>query len=249
VNRLTSLALLTLAACGERHAETSTQAEEPSRRIEDLEGLPGVECGSPLMVVVTRADTTTFCIDRFEARLGSGEVGTFHQGGDDDLLVTTNGSTTAASQVALGVTPRADVSWYQSVSACANAGKRLCTTAEWERACRGDEGFAYPYGDNVDHDACVGFFSFPEQVPAMTGSLSSCGTSFGVYDMSGNVEEWTFDAVERLRGSGELDDRAVRGGGFRSNYAALACAGPEFHEPPGSHDTDRGFRCCADGPL
>ncbi len=237
-----------LCACGERrHRDAPPEPEN----VTTLEGLPGTPCGSPLMVVVSYADSTqgTFCIDRFEASLDGGTLGNAHQAGGDDLSDSTDGSTKAAATVNLAIKPAASVSWYQAKAACKNAGKRLCTIEEWERACRGPAGLVYPYGDDMDEKACQGFFAFPEERPEVTGSLKSCGSAFGVYDMSGNVEEWTASAAERVPGSLVFNDRAVRGGSFKSNVSALACVGPEFHEAPGSADVDRGFRCCSDGPL
>jgi formylglycine-generating enzyme required for sulfatase activity len=200
------------------------------------------------MVWVTRSDDSRFCIDRFEAAVGSGALGNPHQGTDDEDP-SLDGSTTAAAATSLGVAPTTGISWYQARAACENAGKRLCTLAEWERACRGTDSLIYPYGDTMIEDACNGFFAYTGQTPAVTGSLDTCGSAWGAYDLSGNVEEWVFDAWPRLPGSPLFDDRAVRGGSFKSNSQALQCVGEEFHEPPGSSDVDRGFRCCADGPV
>lgn len=236
---------LLLAACGKQH-DNRTETLVPEH-ITQLNNLPGTPCGSALMVVITRQDGSTFCIDRFEAKLDNGAPGNAVQSSNDESL-DLDGSTEAAAQGALGVKPATSVSWYQAKAACANTGKRLCSAAEWERACRGPEGIIYPYGDDMNDAACRGFFNYPAQRPSNTGSLKTCGSAFGVYDLSGNVEEWTATAVERIPGSGILNDRAVRGGSFKSNVNALACVGVEFHEAPGSTDTDRGFRCCQDAP-
>ena len=42
----------------------------------------------------------------------------------------------------------------RAADACANAGKRLCTTAEWMRACQGPDGWTFPYGDVENSGAC-----------------------------------------------------------------------------------------------
>jgi hypothetical protein len=236
------------ASCTEEREPTPPGDQDPPPPpVESLEDLPGEACGDASMVWVTRPDESRFCIDRFEAALGAGDAGDLHQGADDTDL-STNGSTTAAARVELGQTP-ARVSWYQAKAACENAGKRLCTLEEWETACRGPNALVYPYGDTISDDACRGFFNYPERTPEATGSLASCESPWGVYDMSGNVEEWTATAVPRIPGSATLSDRAVRGGSYKSNSNALACIGDEFHEAPGSADEDRGFRCCADEPL
>ncbi|MEM6733715.1 MAG: SUMF1/EgtB/PvdO family nonheme iron enzyme, partial [Myxococcota bacterium] len=79
-----------------------------------------------------------------------------------------------------------------------------------------------------------------------TGSLNTCGSAEGVFDMSGNLAEWTSTPVAREPGSDVLNDRAVRGGSFRSNFSALRCVGEEFRAAPGTLADDIGFRCCAE---
>lgn len=237
---------LATSACLDRR-QPAGEPTQPTHDIVSADGLPGEACGSPLMVWVTRADDTRFCIDRFEATVDGGALGNAHQGANDEDP-NIDGSTAAVAGVTLGDTPATGISWYQAKAACENAGKRLCTLAEWELACRGPGNLIYPYGDTMVEDACNGFFAYTGQTPAATGSLDTCGSAWGAYDLSGNLEEWVLDRWPRLPGSALLDDRAVRGGSYKSNSNALQCIGDEFHEPPGSSDVDRGFRCCADGP-
>jgi hypothetical protein len=237
-----------LCGCGERRQPPGGPPPEPPRNVTDLVGLAGEECGSPLMVWATRPDATRFCIDRFEAGVDDGALGNPHQG-SDDVDTTTDGSTLARATVALGARPAVSLTWYQAVAACANAGKRLCTLVEWQAACRGPQAWVYPYGDAILDDACQGFFAYPVARPEVTGSLATCVSPIGTYDMSGNVEEWVAASTPRTPGTTLLNDRMVRGGSYKSNSNALACIGDEFHEAPGQADADRGFRCCADGPI
>jgi formylglycine-generating enzyme required for sulfatase activity len=95
---------------------------------------------------------------------------------------------------------------------CAAQGKRLCTEIEWTFACEGDEALPYPYGYTRDDDACVvdrtwrQFFGAfqrgnPEREAILeldylwqglpSGSKPKCKSPFGVYDMTGNIDEWT----------------------------------------------------------
>ncbi|MEZ4269931.1 MAG: SUMF1/EgtB/PvdO family nonheme iron enzyme [Myxococcota bacterium] len=245
---LISLGLvLTLLACGTRHKDEPDAPSVP-RNITDLDGLPGSPCGSNVMVWVTDLSGGRFCIDRFEAATDGAALGNVSQA-SDETISTTDGSTSARALVELAASPAREISWYQAKSACMNAGKRLCTVDEWEIACRGPDQRIYPYADTLDESACNGFFNFAAQNPLQSGSLSTCGSAFGVYDMSGNLEEWVETATPRTAGQTELEDRFVRGGSFKSNSNALACFGMEFHAPPSSTDIDRGFRCCADGPV
>lgn len=239
----------TLLGCGERRGDEPPPEQEPPRNIEDLASLEGTKCDAlGLMVEVTQSDGDTFCIDRFEASLDGGELGNAHQGYDDaDTLL--DGSTTAKAEVALGVPPATGVSWYQAKAACLNAGKRLCTQQEWERACRGAAAKTYPYGNEFQEGTCNGFFNYAEEQPSPTGSLKTCGSDFHVYDMSGNVSEWVDAAVPRVPGGSIANNRVYRGGSYKSNELGLACYGAEFHAPPGEagQDEARGFRCCSDG--
>ncbi len=94
---------------------------------------------------------------------------------------------------------------------CADRGKRLCTEDEWTTACEGPKKWAFPYGNDYQLHACVDdkpyvgvserLLSFwpgkeADQETARvfqaepSGNRSSCVSSYGVYDLIGNVEEW-----------------------------------------------------------
>lgn len=92
-----------------------------------------------------------------------------------------------------GVLPSGCTSWFQAAQACALSGKRLLSNVEWQQAAAGtpDTGFDDnatlckiandPFGSN----------------PAPTGSRSGCASSWGVFDMVGNIYEWVGDWSER----------------------------------------------------
>lgn len=100
--------------------------------------------------------------------------------------------------------------WFEAAVLCAEQGKRLCQPAEWENACRGKDMRRYSslndpatlsgLGDfgirfcNTDGS----FYSFLdpnntdiESEIAPAGSFLNCHPGNGVYDMIGNVREWT----------------------------------------------------------
>ncbi len=114
------------------------------------------------------------------------------------------------------------VTWNEMKKSCEAEGKRLCRDVEWEFACEGEEALPYPYGYergtdicNIDHpwrafdgaklmdpktrQAEVDRLS--QRVPS--GSMSACVSPFGVYDMTGNVDESVINSSGKPYKSGE----------------------------------------------
>ena len=88
-----------------------------------------------------------------------------------------------------GPIPVFNVTWTDAQAFCQWAGKRLPTEAEWERAARGGkEEMDYPDGDKID--AKQARFS-SSSGPGAVGVYAPNG--FGLYDLAGNVAEWTAD--------------------------------------------------------
>ena len=101
--------------------------------------------------------------------------------------------------------PKVGVSWFDAVAFCEARGKHLPTEAEWEKAARGTDGRAYPWGD--EKATC-------ERAVIKDKRGRSCGVKkkgmgrdkgrtfvvgtraanqFGLFDMSGNAWEWVYD--------------------------------------------------------
>jgi sulfatase modifying factor 1 len=159
------------------------------------------------------------------------------------------------------VIPQAYINRNEAQAACAEAGKRLCTDAEWVTACKGPELTRYPYGNERKRGACVDtrrvspldrifhgaerYGYKPMNDPrlnqladtlAPTGTFSACTNAFEVYDMVGNVHEWTDDPAGTFRGGYYLDTR-INGEGC--DYRTVA------HQAT-YHDYSTGFRCCSE---
>lgn len=164
------------------------------------------------------------------------------------------------SVVLQGAVPNGYLNQLVARRACENAGKRLCTEAEWVRACRGQEDRAFPYGDtyvqgrcnvfNGKHPAKIlhGNYSIGHLDPRLnhfvhdgapllhtTGSDPECRSRWGndaVYDMVGNLDEW-------------IDDQSgVFVGGFYSRGTRDGCAARIGSHPPEYFDYSLGVRCC-----
>ncbi len=127
---------------------------------------------------------------------------------------------------------------------------RLPSEAEWECAARGPGHADYPFGDNFDPARCntieggVGTTTPVDHYPqGMSG--------YGVFDMGGNVEEWTSSFYAPYPGGARVDDdissaagsryRTLRGGSFALGGDLARCA--RRHGPhPAPQFRYRGFR-------
>ncbi|MBN1882600.1 MAG: formylglycine-generating enzyme family protein [Deltaproteobacteria bacterium] len=86
--------------------------------------------------------------------------------------------------------PAVGVTWYGAQAYAEWAGKKLPTEAQWEYAARGGIPDAvYPWGDEFDalRSNLAGSFT------SITPVMSYIPNGFGLFDMAGNVMEWTRD--------------------------------------------------------
>ena len=81
------------------------------------------------------------------------------------------------------------VSWDDAYAYAQWAGKRLPTAEEWEIAARGLNGRIFPWGNT--HEAQRVNVNHPDGATAAVGSFADDVSAFKVYDMGGNVMEWT----------------------------------------------------------
>ena len=132
-----------------------------------------------------------------------------------------------------GRTPQTKVDFGTAAGVCKGRGKRLCTDKEWLRACRGRGGASFPYGKSFNPGKCnTEDDEGDERSLAKSGRFKSCRSALGLYDMSGNVAEWT-------------SSKTVRGGDYTSSDEDAACNGGG-RRSPGTRRPFIGFRCCSD---
>jgi hypothetical protein len=249
-----------------------------------LAGSAGAQGAKPLAKCAPDAVLSgTVCIDRYEAsvfrlvdpagvnkslvkKIQQGKVrsvdleGIEQLGSGDDYGDCTDAGAACDDVFAVslaGLTPSANVTWFQAQQACRNSRKRLATSAEWQAAVAGTP----DAGADNSSTACN---SLSTQTVVPSGTRESCVSVDGAFDMVGNLREWVADWVPRSTTCGDwpnaisTDDEQclagassdpadepgalLRGGDFNDGTAA----GPfaiDGRSEPSTASPEIGFRC------
>lgn len=144
---------------------------------------------------------------------------------------------------AISMTQHAANKYCQWLSAQTGHFYRLPTEAEWEYACRAGTQTAYSFGDDPAMLSDYAWF-----YDNSNGKYQKVGTKkpngWGLYDMHGNVMEWTIDQFSRdyfqhvgrnpadpLLRPQTLYPRSVRGGGWDDDPERLRSASRRGSDP------------------
>jgi len=168
------------------------------------------------------------------------------------------------SAVELSDYPVVHICFEDAVAYCLWARLRLPTEAQWEYAARGGlESRVYPWGDALIsdgyHHCNIWQGEFPQHNRADDGYPDTCPVrsfepnAFGLYNMVGNVWEWTADRFTRLHSPapqrnpvGPLNgnNRVTRGGSFlcHSSYCHRYRNSSRQSTDPAASASNIGFR-------
>ncbi|MEM9457925.1 MAG: SUMF1/EgtB/PvdO family nonheme iron enzyme [Myxococcota bacterium] len=139
--------------------------------------------------------------------------------------------------------PMMEVSWSEAKQYCEAPGGRLPTEEQWEWAARGrEQGRIYPWGnDGPTYDLVVMTSrSFPSEADTRpVGSMPAGMSRDGLFDMAGNVGEWTDSSTEEGL-------RIVRGGSWMNVDASTFSTSARLALAPQTSSDRVGFRCVQD---
>ncbi len=155
-----------------------------------------------------------------------------------------------------GKNPTVMKTWQEARDACQKKGKRLCGDTEWTLACEGPQLLPYPYGTKRDASACnidkphvevneAAILVKSKRASELarlwqgeeSGTREGCVSHYGVFDMTGNVDEWVVNE------SGKPHDSGLKGGYWGRVRNACRPMTTAHGETFPFYQT--GFRCCA----
>jgi len=153
--------------------------------------------------------------------------------------------------------PMVHVTWFGAKSYCEFYDWSLPSEVEWEKAARGTDGRPFPWGDEIEREN-ANFYSSHDLFEKIAGGLGDTTpvgfyngktydgyetidspSPFGLYDMGGNVWQWTGDVYEYQH------YRYMRGGS-KTNYEFDLRVWTRNNATPVYHSPSVGFRCSRD---
>ena len=159
--------------------------------------------------------------------------------------------------------PPVMVDFFAAEQTCQAAGKRLCLESEWVAACEGPEEKPFPYGWQRSADACnidnrwlepnlARVYSEDPEVQreelarldqgVPSGSRPGCVSDDGVYDLTGNFDEWV--RLDTPKPGAKSKMAGLKGGAW--GHVRNACRPVTTSHAPEFTYYFISFRCCTD---
>lgn len=164
---------------------------------------------------------------------------------------------TFSVQKGFGNHPMTMVTWYGAKAYAEFFGWYLPTEIQWERAARGDDKRAYPWGDTIKRNQ-VNFYASRDPYEKIFGKMGGttpvgfyngkthngyktvdAKSPYGLYDMAGNAWQWCGDDYA------DQHYRYMRGGSH-GNYEHETTAWTRNNSGPEYYSISVGFRCARD---
>jgi formylglycine-generating enzyme required for sulfatase activity len=166
--------------------------------------------------------------------------------------------------------PVTGVTWRGAYMYCNEYGVRLPTEAEWEIAARGThDDYAFPFGVTLDSETAGRWANFagsgdPQEHSGNTTPVmfydggvhdgfqtENSASAFGLWDMAGNVAEWTGDWLAAYGTDDERDPsgplfgeyKVVRGGSYQDSPVGIRCTARKGERNLETSFASIGFRC------
>ena len=159
--------------------------------------------------------------------------------------------------------PPVMVDFFGAEQRCQEAGKRLCLESEWVAACEGPQEKPFPYGWQRSSEACnidnrwlepnLGrvyakdaeiqreeLERLDQGLPS--GSRPGCVSDDGVYDLTGNFDEWVRLDAPKPRAKSKM--AGLKGGAW--GHVRNACRPVTTSHAPEFTYYFISFRCCSD---